>query len=279
MIRFVPAAILATATLAAGAASAAEIFTPPNGFWLDPVKYNHTLYGPTDSFATWHATQWQSPGPALPAFANGLTASSNQRVVWSGSSWEMALNGHNLACGVEFGGFFEPNIASTYAGYPAAGGNSAPLSSMISLHHRLGVTYKYYAVVDNTCTNQGNFLTSFVLKNTVDKSSLYYQIAMVYLNSANPNPWPNGYWWEVANQNNWGFSDGIQHYGGVPPALGHRAYYDIDLLPRIKQIIAMSTLPDKNLSHWVVNSNYHGVHVWGHITATADFDSFSLDQE
>jgi len=272
-----PAAACAAMLCWAAPAVGGEVFAPPDGLWVGPAVYDGTLYGPTSHDATWHVTQWQSPGPALPGFEDGRTDTPSQHVVWSDSGRRMVLDGSALACDAEFGGFFEPNIEETYPGFPAAGGDSMPLSAMSSLRHRISVTYLNYQVFDAACNNQGTFLTALVLRNKVDGSTLFYQVSMVFQGMGEGDPWPEGYWWK-ATPTEMGFSDSIYHYGFEPPALGERASYDLELLPRVKEVIAMSVAADRDLAHWVVNSTYHGAHVWGHVKSASVWDGYSLAQ-
>jgi len=255
-----------------------EVFASPTGFWLDPPVYDHTLYGPTSASANWHVTQWRTPGAPLPPFANGQAATANERVGWDGTSYSMMLDGTSLACGVEFGGFFEPNIASTYAGYPEAGAPGVPLSRMSSLRHRIAVRYVDFQVHDDACKNQGTLMTAFVLRNPRARAMLFYQVSLAFQGFGEGDPWPGGYWWEQT-PTEMGYDDSIYFYGLKAAAIGQRASYDIDVLPRIKQLIASSVAADKDLSHWVVDSTYHGAHVWGHITTTSAWDSYSLVQQ
>lgn len=253
-----------------------RIFTPPNGFWIAPSTYTGKLYGPTSTNATWDVAQWSTPGNDLPPFANNVTANANQRAVWSGTSWEMAVSGKSLACDVEFDGFFGVNKTNVYPGYPAGGVNSAPLSTMTALRHTIGVTHKYLTTYDTSCANtSGNHLTAVVFKNTVTNATFFYQLRLHVLVGSDKNP--NGNWWALG-PSTWGFGDSLRTYGQTQGGLGQHKLYQLNVLPRITSLI-QAKMPDKDLSHWVVSGTYHGTHVWGHLNATSVWDSFALTAE
>jgi len=268
-------------------ATAAEVFVTPqsSGMWVANNPYDGTLYGATSASASWHVTAWRTPGGKMGGFAyQGGTlwrAQSNvQRMTWDGTTMEVAINSNSQVCDNEFDSLFETNTTASYPGYPVAGTSSMPLSAMTSLHHKIGLKYVYYALTDTACTQtHGTFLTAVVLHNAAAGQTIVYQLNLAFQNLGS-NPWPSGYWWETG-PTEWGFDDDIQHFGFTPPAAGGaRKFYDVDLLPRLKALIADQTHgpSDKTLSHWVINDAYFGSHSWGHMVTTADFDAYSLDQ-
>ena len=67
------------------------------------------------------------------------------------------------------------------------------------------------------------------------------------------------------------------NYGKSIPPIGKRAFYHLDLLPRLAEIIQTAyNWIDTDLSHWEVIGTYHGSHIWGDIRLTGVWDSFSL---
>jgi len=258
-------------------ASAADLFDPPNGFYVAPAPYDRSLYGPSNSQANWHATQWNTPFNNLPAFNNGKTQNGSQRFIDNGNSWEIAQSGMHVACGKEFAAFAGTNKKNVYPAYPAAGQNSTlTLGNMEYLRHTIAVRPKYERVVNDRCAiTQGGDLTAVIFKNTVNNNTFFYQLRLRTVENTR-----HGINWWPWNGPSWGFGDTLSSYGETPAVLGKRKFFDLDLLPRIKEIITTTNKGlDKNLDNWVVSGSYHGSHLWGSIITTAVWDSFSLSAE
>lgn len=188
-----------------------------------------------------------------------------------GGQWEIAQNGRNLPPGDEFAVFAEANQPHVYPAYRPAGSSSRPLSQMAYLHHTIGFVAKYEWVVDSDELNQGGFLSAVVFRNVDNGNRFFYQLE---LRSVNKPPCQE--WWDWSGPR-WGYSDTITNYGKPIPRLGRRAFYHLDLLPRLKQVLQnASNGIDTDLSHWVVIGTYHGSHIWGNVRLTSVWDSFSL---
>lgn len=74
------------------------------------------------------------------------------------------------------------------------------------------------------------------------------------------------------------FDDSIEVYA-VQTVLadGRRRFYSVDLLPRIKQLLAGAAHGiDPDLSHWQVIGAYYGQVLQGAVLPAAWWDSFSL---
>ena len=285
-------AVITTATLAQTA-----IFTPPNGFYVSPPVHTGVLQTPTSNptkTPTWHVDQWGTMSPLGGFGVTTNTATSNtQRQVWYPStspvSWQTAVNGNSLTCSVaasgntpatyyEFDALNEPNTNAVYPGYPTAGSQSPPLSTMTSLTHTLSVQYVYYATTDTLCSvaTQATILTAVVLHNTVDGTTIFYQLHFVAPNALTSKQLVLSEYY-ASGPSVWGFDDTISSFNATPPPLGGGwTAYSFNLLPKLISTINNSTLPDKALAHWVVNGTYHGVSIWGHEVMTVNFENFSL---
>lgn len=247
------------------------LFESPQGFWLAPSIWNGELYGPSVHDANWHFTQWQTPGADFRPFSGLSTATASGRVTDLGGQWEIAQNGKNLPPGDEFSIFAEANRSHVYPNYRPAAEISAPISQMEYLHHSIGFMAKYEHVADDDYLNQGGFLTAVVLRNIDNGNTFFYQLE---LRPVNKSPCQN--WWDWSGPL-WGYSDAILIYGKSIPPIGRRAFFHLDLLPRLKAVLQnASNGIDTNFSHWVVSGSYHGSHIWGDVRLTGVWDSFSL---
>jgi hypothetical protein len=247
------------------------LFESPQGFWLAPSKWRGTLYGPSMHNANWHFTQWKNPGADFPPFNGDKTRSLNGRLVDRGGQWEIAQNGINLPPGDEYAVFAEANQPHVYPNHRPAGSRSQPLSRMEYLHHSIGFQSKYERVVERGGLSKGGFITAVVLENTDNGNKFYYQLELRGVNKS-----PGKGWWYWSGPT-WGYSDTILSYGMPEPPRGQRAFYHLDLLPRLTAVLqAASNGCDPDIAHWIVIGTYHGSHIWGHLQLTSIWDSFSL---
>ena len=294
-------AIAATLLAEPGQASAAgEIYQPPLGFWIAPSNHDNTLYAPTSSSANWHVSQWSIPQD-LPGFnAQGVAQNQSARVAWLGAGrYELSQDGSSLPCYKvfpsgrrlpdEFDLFTTPNNIDV-PGYPQAAGAGAGISldAVTSLDASITLDVTRADEVDASCPiTRTAFLLAVVLSNPVSRQTLFLQIQLGTIRFDNPNSEITTGWFFKGRNNQsggvgaWGYNDNVTSYGQPWASVGGAETYRLDLLPRLRGIIAdgEDSGLDQDLSHWRVAGTYHGQSVWGHVRNDVIWSGFSLATE
>jgi hypothetical protein len=275
-----------------------ELFKPCTGLWLAPSNHSAKLYGATNPSASWNVAQWDIPSD-LPAFRNNVTENEFASVKFLGTNhYELAQFPRNMECTRRFASqrvlvnefdlFVSPNGRTT-RGYPdAATGTYPSLASATRLRHKLKIEPIELRVSDSTCAvTQGAFITAIALANDSRKQTLFYQLRLAVLRyqkgemrrlSASPNWFFSGTNHQSGGHGQYGFSDHLASFGQRDCEVGTASAYDIDLLPRLRQVIRAGADKgmDQDLAHWVPRGTYHGSLAFGHIRIRSRWSGFSL---
>lgn len=277
---------LAGCLLAIPALANTNVFNPPDGFWLAPHVYNHTLYGPSTPNGTnshWYVAQWNTYAGDLPAFGTyGPTATWNDPfdVTWNDNGWNsLSVRGWNVTqqpCGNELDGFLSP-VNSDYPNYPqAAPGPSPALSSLSDLTHTISFRVNNWYDHDNTCAATQAFAqSSFILSNPSHGQTFYFQI-MLFEERMSTAP----LWWATGSGGTYGYTVPITTWGGgMPTQLVHEYDYSVNMLPQIESAIAYAASHygmDGNLADWKVGGSFNGQAVWGHVELDVQYKNWTL---
>lgn len=260
---------------------AGEIITPPHGFWIASKEEKGQLYGPTSGNADWNISQWHAPKGELEGFKGGVAKGPNQNVRVLDGSYEIESDGNGLACGQEYGAFAGANNPRVHKRYPSAYRESPPLSAMRRLKHRIALTPLAELVRDRNCqVTRGVIMTAVVLRNTHTDATFFYQLRLRKVNRA-----PEPHWWWKGERGggkgkNFGFGDNLETFGMGDAQLNRRTIVEVDLLPRLKELLRDPQVNiDRDPSHWVVSGTYHGQGIYGNIKILTRWDSFSLSYE
>ena len=267
--------ILLLAVLLTSPAMSQVIFDSPNGLWVAPSTYNGTLYGASNSAADWHVTQWNTPANDLPKFLNNRVQNANQRAVVHPNFHEIAQTGVRVNCGLEFGAYVGTNKSNVYPAHTTAGTESVPLSQMAELKHSFSLYPKFnYIHNTNRCAlNIGGHLTAVVFKNTSTNHVFFYQLRL-----SNYGFTGSPVWWNGWNGPAWGFGDELSAYNASAASNGNWNSYNIDILPRIKQLLN-NQMGQQDFDNWVVSASYHGSHTWGDVTLTGYWKNVKLEYQ
>jgi hypothetical protein len=272
--------ILICLLVAAPTHAAGALFSAPNGLWVSPTTYNGTLYGPTATTSQWHVDQWGNPGDQLSPFVNGVATSSAENVTWNGNSYTVQQYTPALSCigsaPAEFDSFIEANTPGVYPGYPSGGPLAiVPLSTMKSLTLGVTITPQSYTVLDTSCqVIQTSGMVGYILTNTVDGTTLYYQLEL--WGQYNRTNLPTKFWW-ATGPHEYGYTENLVPYGKAPAVVGTTSKYSLNTLPRI--LLMLSKAPagmDKNPANWYITGTYHGNATWGHVNLSTLWSGFTL---
>lgn len=291
----------------AAAAEEVRLFSPPSGLWLRGTDaQDEDFYGPTAEAADWFVSQWNNPGQRLPPFApracaqgacfSTIDADGDARVDVDVDAagflrYGLSQNGAGLPCRREDGpraqefDLFVANKTRFAAGLQQQKADRVPLGAMHALRMTVDVA-PLHAVVRDTgrCrTNMGKLLVAVVLRNEAarPRQTLFYQLRVFKIGvDPRPNWWREGSERELASGAkvaSFGFGDNLDSYGVDDPALGARTRLDIDLLPRLRTVIASGEHGlDPDPDRWHIVSTYHGSHIWGDTELRSEWSGFSL---
>lgn len=254
------------------------------------------FYAPTGPGPTWQIAQWNIPGGRLSPFSvsrsgdrETLTSTAPEATVRiirdaHGQTIELSQDGAVLPCTDAHGApresdlAFGPNALMT-SNVALAGLRSLKLTTTVSV--RYGMT----AHPKGCMVNQGAALVSVVLDNLSRRppQTLFYKFSLNPLCGPGPAS-------RVRSCENWtkapgfyfthapfGVDDWLPLLGQPYLKEGEQRTIEIDLLPRLKQIIRSGPNEmDHDPSHWVVNSAYAGQHIWGDFKLAATWSAFRL---
>jgi hypothetical protein len=255
-----------------------DLIAPPSGLWVTPAAKGGKLYGPSSEDANWHVTQWRSAGTMSGFDGRGTASSSSQRIRLGDHGYELEADGKSVACDHEFDTFVGANNnQGMFKGYPSAVSADRRLSDMTALMHTIALHPISEIAGERNCRQQKAIhVTAISLRNDLTKSTLFYQLRLrTFQTELKP------FWWDKGEDGKrYGFGDNLASFGLTDVPLGKRQVVTVDLLPRIKQLLADERVAiDRDLSHWRVGTAYHGVAIWGNVKVKARWDGFSLYAE
>jgi hypothetical protein len=277
---------------------AADIFTPPTGFWIAPSNHSKKLYGPTKPSATWNVAQWDIPSD-LPPFVNGKTENQYAMVEFTADGGyqlrqtttkmpcdRVYKSGRNLVN--EFDLFVAPN-GSPYPDYPSGSATAFPtLAQAKSVHHQLTLSNSRMTVTDSSCRiTRGTLITAIVLRNVEAKQTFFYQIRLFSTGKKqgrmtsfypSPNFFFTGENIQSGGHGQFGFTDNSSDLGNPVCSVDTTCHFDFQLADRLKKLIRLGHNKgvDQDLSHWVISGTYHGSVAFGHIDVRSWWNGFKL---
>jgi hypothetical protein len=275
-----------------------ELYKPATGFWLAPSNHSGALYGPSDSHANWNVAQWDIPAD-LPAFKRDISENSYARVAILGvGRYELAQFAAQLECERRFASkrllvnefdlFVSPNGRTT-PGFPdAASGEFPNLAVIRRLRHRIKIEpIELRAGAPGCAVTQGAFISAVVLANDRMKQTLFYQLRLAVLRykdrrmqnlEASPHWFFGGENTQSGSRGQYGFSDHLSSFGERNCVIGVESAYDIDLLPRLRDVIRAGASKglDQKFANWVPRGTYHGSLAFGHVEIRSRWSGFSL---
>ena len=289
------------------ATHADTLIEPPNGFWLrSAARGSVGLYGPTDPSAKWNIAQWASPTEDLPTFEPGSCAPgacfesensalsvSVERPEGEPLKYSFWQSGSELACTgpqnqpKEFDLFAASNNTALGPDYPFAVDRTFTLDQLSELRHRIVVTPLELHMENECPVTRGQLITAVVMRNDVAKPAqiFFYQLRLF----SQPPPRRTLWWWQGDERRNkqgevtllaYGFGDNPSSFGETSANLGEEKEIDIDLLPRLSELITSGLHDiDPDLSHWRVTATYHGQTIWGAVQLGSKWSGFELSSE
>jgi|GEM_PF-2102523 hypothetical protein len=281
-----------------------DLFETPQGLWVLPSKPapdrpKNKLYGASSPAANWTISQWDIPED-LPPIENNATKNQYAAVSFAQpGEFTLWQNGNTLPCEKQFpSGKLLPDefdlfigpVTSAFKGHQTAFmGKREALSTLTQIRMRISVTPRTFQIADATCPITHAIMGgSVVLTNLISHQTFFYQLNFaIYQPSASgvalalPHP---GWFFTGTNvqaggAHQFGYGDRIwASFGVTPPPIGGTDNVDVNLLPRLKQLIADGARfgIDQNLADWSVTGAYYGQSVFGHIQFGTDWHKISL---
>jgi hypothetical protein len=273
---------------AAALAGDLQLIEPIHGFSIRPVAGRGALYGASDVRANWRIAQWNNPGRPLKDFG-GIACPTNcydsnsdaaQVILQTDKdSYRFSLkqDGTALPCErkgkpVEFDLLASPTQMRT-----------TPIAQMTALRLSLRfVVNEAKELEEKSCTrNIGQVLAALVMRNdhVSPTQVFFYQLSLFRLNAPTT---PVGWWAPGVARGGgltkrFGFRDSLASFDKTPASVGADASYEIDLLPRLKQIIAKGEHGlDTDINHWQLRSAYFGQHIWGNVAMSSTWERIDL---
>ena len=276
-----------------------EVYFPANGFWLRPSNHSPSFYGPTSPGANWNIAQWDIPAD-LPVFnKNHISANRWAFVRWQGNGrYELSQDATALACEKaypsgqasvnEFDLFASPNNDKVRNHKQASGDAGKPLSGLDRIDAGISVEIVGAEFANSDCrTSLTAFIFAVVLSNSTSHQYLFYQIRLANFakngNAVRQQRLKPGFFFSGMNTQSgkagqWGFGDNVDVYSQPFAQVGVRRTYRINLLPRLRWVIAQGSRRglDQNLANWDLTGTYHGQSAMGHVRNDAIWGGFSL---
>lgn len=271
-------AILAFLLCFSCAALSEPLFSQPAGFWLTPVEKTDHLYGPTSGTANWRFSQWNNPdGNARGFDSRGIAQNKALKITLKEDGYTIRQDGSQLPCGTEFDSFAAPNNGRAFKNFPSAALSVKTLTEVRKLVHRISVRLVEEKVIDKNCKiTQAALLTAVVLSNESSDQRFFYQLRLRTL-GLNPT---REYWWSQGKNGRYGVGDNPWAFGLQFAEMGKETSYEIDLAPRIKELIQSGKYGiDPDLSRWTIRGHYHGQAIWGNVIVESSWRGFSLTAE
>jgi hypothetical protein len=305
------ALLLLLAPHPAGAAGI-ELLAPFGNFDLrepqdPPPPGAPQFYSSTGPAAGWGISQWNVPGGKLPPFTSERVGDTE---VFSSRAAEVAVqvrrsadhvavrlsqDGRALPCTWQNG---HPRESDLFIAPKASRGNAGPTGLLaagrdLSLSRMASLTISAVVLArvsvptsPKGCeVNQGAAIIAIVLRNTTVQpgQTLFYQLALNRICVPGPaehrrrcgaGPTTFAYFWKKPP---FGVDDFVSLLGVAPLVSGEQRHLAIDILPRLKTIIAAGPPGlDHDPSHWSFNGTYAGQHIWGDVMLETEWETYRL---
>lgn len=270
--------------------------------YIAPSAYNGTYLGVSGDYLNyptpyWNLAQWAIPANLNPVYgpsSGWQSANSYGRFQYhatesSGANvYELAQNGNTweLPCGVETDLFISPNDPGVYPGSPGAPDGftaSPPLSVLGAATMSVGLKVVYEQYNARCPLNYVAYDSALILTNSSANQVIFYQINLRSSHNAYPNMWwcPD---YEKSGDGQFCLDDDVRILGGTAvPANNTRVNNTINVLPRLKQIIATNHAKsvtgvklDPDPSHWVIQNAYLGQILQGGMIPTSRWYNYSF---
>lgn len=247
--------------------SAGQLMSPVSGVQASGNSWALYQWGTSSNLppVTSSSTSWTS--------ANAASAVSSQ--IYSGyQSYQMAQNGASVACPNEFDLFLQNDSTNGFV-------NSAAISTLGQVFITAGLDIIYAASTAGCSVTANGHLYSILLSSATGQT-LFYQIDLGGSASGSNMAWcPYGY--EDSNNPLYCVDDDVRVLGGNYATTGTNVLNQIDILPRILQILGSqhkkTSYPnqqlDSNPANWKITGVYAGSHVWGNTQVTANWYALS----
>lgn len=271
--------------LASSALASTTVFNPPDGFWLSPHVYNHTLYGPSTPNGTsshWDVTQWSQWNGDFAAFT-GATTNNLSGTITFGSPWQVLTargfwnSSTKIPCGVEYDVFMQP-IDAAYPTYPQGAVSLPYLSAISDLTHSISFDVLGSVNEENTCpVTQAFAQTSFIFSNTNSHQTFYYQIELFKSASLQGGD----LWWATGSGGTYGYTIPINYIvgGNLPSLNAHEYDFNFNFLPNVEAAISYAAAHygmDGNVAHWQITSAFTGQAIWGRYNLNVEYKNWTL---
>ena len=282
-----------------------DVFEQPKGVLIAPTAKNGmpgttTLYGGTSSAANWVLAQWDIPDE-LPPFQNNFTQNEFASArFFPGVGFALQQDGTKLPCEKifpsgkklvdEFDLFVSP-ATHIYPAFPQAFKNDTlPLSKLNHIFLEANLKPTSLTLVDLTCQiSWATASVGIVLSNRTIHQTFFYQINFnlyqadgqsMSLSLRKPDWFSKGISSQTGNRQNFGYGDRVwaDAYNMPPAVIGNVSVFDLNLLPRIEELIAQGNSfgMDQNLSDWAITGAYFGQSVFGHIQFSSEWSGLAL---
>lgn len=271
--------------------SGITLFKKPEGFWLisKNQKEKIKLYASTSAFSNWSVAQWDIP-EQLPPFKGDATKNNfasfeflNKKLII------LHQNGAKLPCWKkfptgkvlpdEFDLLFSPN-GGDYSKFPQAFiGRRIPLANLSKAVLSFNLSVSNPTLINPSCPiTWASAGVGFVLTNLKFRQALFYQISFIRFRGSRtgisvtklqPVWFMTGLNHQSGGKRQYGFGDrawASYKYPILSP--GHEERIKIDILPRLKEILAQGGKQfklDNTLSDWAITGEYFGQSVFGHM--------------
>ncbi len=275
-----------------------------------PIPYN-----PTRGDANWAISQWNIPGQSAPSWIRGYRSQNGnidvQVIEQNGmpSAVSLSQDGGLLPCfpdpKSEYDLFVGPNWKGFASAFPSAGPSvNTSLDSIPALlmSAELTVTNIWRASSRACGVNQRAIDFSAVFSNSGDQAhpgqTLYYDLAPYATRcdavasdaicDARIN-FPAYFYFDGTGDNAYrddagkiihqvfGYDDDFTVYNKPTLVLSQSQSYEIDILPRVKYVIAHGPNGmDTDLSHWRLSGIYYGSHIWGNVGIASEWRNFNV---
>lgn len=290
-------------------AAPTPLLSPFGDFALrDPAEPTHPgapdYYSASEPDPGWQIGQWNIPGGRLSPFSAAkagdldlLTSVAPEAMVRivrgpQRRALELAQDGAVLPCTDPHGAPRESDLQFGPKDRGAPGANAltkgvVPLAHLGSLVlvTTISVRYGMTAVPKGCIVNQGSAIVAVVLNNLTMRppQTLFYTLG---LNApCGPGPAARVRVCEGGaktalfyfQHNPFGVSDWLPLLGQPYFTEGQHRTIALDLLPRLKHLIAASPGEmDHDPSHWVVDNVYADQHIWGDFTLASTWERFQV---
>jgi hypothetical protein len=244
-------------------------------------------YGDTSTSPAWQIAQWDIPGQKLSPFkpmSDGSLISHTDEadVQIKNGALTISQSGAILPCSYsgakprESDLFFAPSVRHFTP--------LLTLSSLRSLTQTADITVDGAILPNKTCkVNMGYALMAIVLvdQEVHPAQTFFYQLELSQVCHVIPGglncnkKYIRPFYYSRVNP--YGADEYEPMLGQPFFANGANTHFSVNLLPRLKSIIANGPPGmDNNISHWVIANAYYGQHIWGGVTLTTRWSGLQL---